>query len=247
MVCNGLFIRYFLNDSLKTEQLIGSFGGLFFVQSINTFVTYKGERIISTKFNICTQASILLDGEVVTSFSDGSREAEVFSPIYDRIKNFELSKPFWNFNIHDERLTDSNETPTNGRWDKAYLEPPNLLKLLKVMNSSGRIINDYDFRSGRIFTNVTEAWAKFHRKIDEADFPPYFESVMVARLMAEAALPMVGDPDTVAQIWRNYFATEADAKRIDAQMNLTRPIMGNNSPWLQAHGGSGSYGNLTVE
>ena len=194
-----------------------------------------------TKFDLITQASISLDSNPVSSFSDGSRGAEVFQPIYDQAKDSELSSYIWNFNTYTEKLAQENVTPVDGRWDFAYLPPSNILHLVNVFDSSGDAIA-YQYEQGRIFTNSDEAFAKFQRNTSESDMPVYFRDVLIARLAAEAAESLVGETAVVRRAWEKYERVTTRAKRQDAKENRARPLIGNQSPWLRAHyGGSRLY------
>ena len=189
-----------------------------------------------TKYDLISQASISLDANPVSSFNDGSREAEVFQPIYDQAKESELSSYLWNFNSFTEKLAQENVTPVDGRWKFAYLPPTNILHLVNVFDSAGDPIA-YQYEQGRIFTNSDEAYAKFQRNISEADMPVFFRDVLVARLAAEAAEPLVGEAAVVRRALEKYERVTRQAKRQDAKENRPKPLIRNQSSLLRAHFG----------
>ena len=52
-----------------------------------------------TKFDICSQALIKCGADTISSFNDGTHEANVCSVMYDTIKKSLLYYTFWNFAI----------------------------------------------------------------------------------------------------------------------------------------------------
>lgn len=195
---------------------------------------------MATEFDLITRASIRLDANAVSSFADGTREVEVFEPLYAPAVKSELASYTWNFNTFTEKLSQEVGTPVDGAWDFIWLEPSDMLKLNDVMDDAGTSMA-YIHEQGRIFTNLENAFAKYQRNIDEADFPIFFQDLIVARLMMEAAEALNGDAGVVTRAENNYPRVRRWAKRIDGQENQARPLIHTQSPWLRAQfGGSSS-------
>ena len=49
-----------------------------------------------TKFDICSQALIKCGADTISSFNDGTHEANVCSTMYDNVRNGLLYYTFWN-------------------------------------------------------------------------------------------------------------------------------------------------------
>ena len=187
-----------------------------------------------TKFDLITQASVGLDANPVSSFNDGSREVEVFQPIYDQVRQSELSGYLWNFNTFTEKLARENVTPVDGRWSYAYLPPTNILRLVNVFDSGGTQV-PYQREQGRIFANADEAFAKYQRDISEADMPAFFRDVLISRLAAEASEPLVGERRVIERAWAKYDRILQRAQGQDTKENRAPRLIGDQSPWFRAH------------
>lgn len=193
---------------------------------------------MTTQFDIITQASIQLDANAVSSFSDQTREVEVFQPIYEQLKKSELGGYEWNFNTFTEPLTLEAVTPVDGRWNYQHLEPSNMMRLVSVFDSEG-IAMAYIHEQQRIFTNLEDPYAKFQRNLTESNYPPYFIDLLVARLIWAAAEPLSGDAGVVNRAKVDYKDIRKFAKSMDTKQNPARPFIRNQSRYLAAfYGGT---------
>ena len=73
-----------------------------------------------TKFDICSQALIKCGADTISSFNDGTHEANVCSVMYDTIKKSLLYYTFWNFAIKKVQMNRLAEIPTDAKFLFAY-------------------------------------------------------------------------------------------------------------------------------
>ena len=69
-----------------------------------------------TKFDICSQALIKCGADTISSFNDGTHEANVCSVMYDTTKKSLLYYTFWNFAIIKVQMNRLTETPTDAKF-----------------------------------------------------------------------------------------------------------------------------------
>lgn len=194
---------------------------------------------MATKQEIVSRAAIKLDANPISNFeTDQTREAEVFRTLYDGVKESELSNYFWNFNLFNFELNRTTNTPVNPNWQYEFTAPPDMVRIISVMDKSGSSIG-YEDATGRIYTREKEAICKYQRNLTEDSYPAYFVDVLVVRLAYEAAIPLSGRTAVIQQFATEYENKLRNAKRVDAQSNPPqRLIAPENSPWVQAHQGS---------
>lgn len=202
---------------------------------------------MTTKFDICTRASLGLDRAEVQSFTDGTRESQLFGAFYEPLKKAELESYPWNFNRIVEKLSLEVGTPTDGRWQYRHLLPADLLSLQDVIDNSGHGV-DYEMAKGRIFTNEKEVYAKFQRNITVVDdMPSFFQDLLVARLMNDLAEPLTGEANVIERAKANYLDFLRKARKVDTRENPTRSLIGEQSPWYGAHFGRGGFYSTTTQ
>lgn len=196
---------------------------------------------MSTLFDLCTRASYRLGADAVQDFNEATIEAQTFSAIYEQMKLSELTGYYWNFNVFVYLLNQEAGTPLDKMWKYKYLPPPNMLRYVAMLDSGGWEV-DYEDRSGRIFSNTLPLYAKYHRDLGEADFPPFFQDLLAARLAAEGCEKIVGDSGLQQMLWQEYFAKRGEARKVDSQNNPPQAmITQRNSTWLHARRGGAGY------
>lgn len=195
---------------------------------------------MATDITICSQSALKLGRNTFSDFTDGSREGEVFGPLYAQIIAEELGGEHWNFNIFVFKLTRDPTAPTDGTWTYRYQLPPNPLAFIKYMNSAGNPVPAEE-RSGWIYSNQSELYCKYRRKLTEDSFPEYFQAVLIWRLAVDASEALAADKNSIERAERNYARVLKRAKKVDGQNNAPAQLISNQSPWLHAHGNDGGF------
>ena len=82
----------------------------------------------NTPIKICSRASVLMGGSAISSFSDGTVEADVCDAMYEDVARAALTNTRWRFATNQSVLTRIVSPPT-GRFDAAYQLPATMLML----------------------------------------------------------------------------------------------------------------------
>lgn len=194
-----------------------------------------------TKFDICSNALIMLDAATISSFDDNTKEADLCAVRYKFVKEDEQVQHTWNFNTVYAELARDTKEPTEQNWRYQFTQPTDMLRLNAVFNQNGNAISDFENRQGKIFANNERVFLKYQADASETEFPVFFREVLIYRMAAELSQAISGDQRIVDTQWNLYRDKLRTARRIDTQSNMPKRVIGtNNSPWIQGRTGNGS-------
>ena len=100
-----------------------------------------------TKFDICSQALIKCGADTISSFNDGTHEANVCSVMYDTIKKSLLYYTFWNFAIKKVQMNRLAEIPTDAKFLFAYSLPADVIRIRSIFDENGQA--DFTYKKRR--------------------------------------------------------------------------------------------------
>ena len=130
--------------------------------------------IADTAVKIASRASILIGGDAIQSFSDGTTEADVCNNIYEDVAQSCLTRTRWRFATNQAQLSRLAAAPT-GRFDAAYQLPSDTLMINAIT------INDvpvkYDVYGNKAFCDADSSQvlvADYIFRVTEENWPPYF-------------------------------------------------------------------------
>ena len=141
--------------------------------------------VANTPIKICSRASLLIGGDAIQSFSDGTAEASVCDAMYEDMARSALTNSRWRFATDQSVLNRLAEEPT-GRWTAAYQLPSELIMLSAVTINEVPI--KYDVYGSKVYCNesaTNELIADYVFRADESTWPPYFVTA-VEYMMAAA-------------------------------------------------------------
>jgi len=201
----------------------------------------------TTNIDICAQALSLLRAAPISSFDDGSNEADICQTHYSDFAEDILTRYPWSFATKKAQLNQDATAPTN-EYRYAHIIPGEALRIWAVFSSDGvgaKPINDYDIQTidggRRVFSNFPELWADYTVYTDEANWPPYFKHFAVHAFAALIAMPVTDQADLADRMqtlaWGARNENEQGgkfgvAKLIDAQQKPGEMIL--NSPLIEA-------------
>ena len=178
----------------------------------------------NTPIKICSRASLLIGGDAIQSFEDGSAEASVSAAMYEDMARSTLTNTRWRFASDQSVLNRLTQSPT-GRWDAAYQLPTECIMVSSVT------VNDmpikYDTYGRKIFCNTVESdevIADYIFRADESDWPPYF-TVAMEYVMAGVLAISVARDSSLAQMMEakaEYYLRIARSR--DSQAQTTRKL-----------------------
>jgi hypothetical protein len=74
--------------------------------------------VANTPIKICSRASLLIGGDVIQSFDDGTAEATICDAMYEDMARSALTSSRWRFSTDQAVLNRLTDAPS-GRWDAA--------------------------------------------------------------------------------------------------------------------------------
>ncbi|MBN2751930.1 MAG: hypothetical protein JXQ84_04405, partial [Rhodospirillaceae bacterium] len=167
---------------------------------------------------VCARALRAIGCEPITSFDDGSAEAEVAGMLYGSVCDAVLSSYPWSFATAQRSLAAVTAVPV-ADFAYAYPLPDDFLRALSVgyaSAASGRGVV-YRIHERRIHSDASGVVLTYIFRPDPRTFPPFFDQALISRLAAEFCLPLT--ENTARSELQTKLAQKEfqHAKSIDAQ------------------------------
>ncbi len=151
-----------------------------------------------TKFSIASQALIQLRAATVSSFEDGTNEADIMADMYDTWARMVLAIHPWSFARRREQLIRENKTQPG--WAYLYKVPATALRIFAIYNSPAN--NAPPFKNFEIVSddagqyvacNEETVFALFTTYVPEAVWPAWFVDFAIYALAAHVGMPVTHD------------------------------------------------------
>ena len=197
----------------------------------------------TTKENFASQSLILLRADTISSFDDGTNEANIVNVMYDDFAQDILSRHPWSFATKKIQLSRGSETPVN-EYKYAYVIPNTVLRVLAMYNTDqegARPCRDYIIQQTtegrRLLTNEEKVYIDAIFYVAESEWPAYFIHFGIYAFAAHIATPVTDDEDMEAKFhslaWGNANESErggkfAVARVIDDQQYQAEDLMQEN-------------------
>lgn len=178
----------------------------------------------NTAIKVCSRANILIGGDEIQSFTDGTAESAVVDAIYEDVARAALTNTRWRFATNQEQLSRLATAPT-GRWDAAYQLPATSLIVHTITVNDQPI--KYDIYGDKAFCDSTSTdvlIADFSFRADEADWPSYF-TIAVEHMLAGALAVSLARDATLSQMMEQkaqFYMSQA--RRLESQQQTTRKL-----------------------
>jgi hypothetical protein len=145
--------------------------------------------MLLSDISICTNALIKIGANSISSFEDGTAEAEVSFNLYPIVKNGLLSAYPWSFATCTKDLARCSEEPI-ADYKYSYQLPSDFLRVISAgMGNSSRGI-EYKIVGNKLYTNHSSVVLKYIYSPREEDLPPYFIESLIAKLASEFCIPI---------------------------------------------------------
>jgi hypothetical protein len=181
-------------------------------------------EIANTPIKICSRASLLIGGNPISSFTDGSSEATVAGAMYEDIARAALTNCRWRFSTSQAQLSRLTEAPT-GRFDAAYQLPSDLMLLNAVTVNDFNI--EYDTYGTKIYcdTSVNDVLvADYVFRADENVWPPYFTVAVEYTMAAVLAISVARDASLAKMMEEKASIQMMQARRLHSQSQTTKKL-----------------------
>ena len=168
-----------------------------------------------TDIKICNRALARIGAPSITSFDDGSREAEVLTELYEHTYETVLTEAPWNFAKKDTELAQDATAPTDANYSYRYLLPSDYMNLVKFYSSSGTTITDYTIQGDYVLCNTNTLFVKYIYKPAENELPAWFTNYLVVKLAHDCTEAIMGIGSVQDRLSQEYFVVRATAYKND--------------------------------
>ena len=179
----------------------------------------------NTPIKVCSRASVLMGGSPISSFDEGTAEADVVDAMYEDIARAALTSTRWRFATNQQVLNRLTAAPTS-RFDAAYQMPSDLLMLSAVTVNDDPII--YDIYGDKVYcdTSTNEiVVADYIYRANEAYWPSYFTLAVEFQVAAMLSISIARDASLGSMMDQQAERQMIKARRLDSQQQTTRKLM----------------------
>ena len=194
---------------------------------------------MATQVDICNWGLALIGANPITSFADGSVEANLCQSLYPILQDDVLSARAWTFATTKTLWTSGvppNPLPPTAGW--AYLMPSDCLRIIRIFNplpmaygfqDNTSVPEAPDNQVSSVGFEVLErwaytqfvgptAWVKWIQRItDPMQYSPGFISALAQRIAMELAMPITNNPEIYQSMMKLYAAKIQDASSTEGQ------------------------------
>ena len=172
---------------------------------------------------LCSRALIRIGAVPITSFNDGTAESEIAGALFASTRDALLSAYRWSFASGQLALTQLASDPV-ADYNFAFGLPNDFLRAVSAgTGTKGRGLN-YRIARGALHTNASAVVLTYIFRPDEAEFPPYFDQALIARLSAEFTIPVTESTSRAEAHFRIADQEYERARQIDAQQDTPNKI-----------------------
>jgi hypothetical protein len=178
----------------------------------------------NTAIKVCSRASILMGGSAISSFEDGTVEADVCEAMYEDLARASLTNTRWRFATNQATLTRLATAPT-GRFDAAYQLPSGMIMLNAVTVNDLPI--EYDIYGDKVYCNAVAAdtvIADYVFRSVESNWPAYFTIAVEFSMAAILAVSVARDSQLASLMEQKANLYMMQARRLDSQQQTTRKL-----------------------
>lgn len=162
------------------------------------------------EINICSRALAAIGANAISSFEEGTAEAEVAANKYETAKKDLLSIYNWTFALSEAYMA-KLKADEQAVYKYLYELPEDCLRVMTVYDTH------YTFRFGKINTDNEKPMLMYIANVSEEAMPAYFVTALIDRLARDFLIPITAKNSDYSLFDNIYQRTLANAKNIDAQ------------------------------
>ncbi len=133
-----------------------------------------------TRIDLCSRALLKIGAQTITSFDDGTAEAEVAASLYSTVRDAALSAHPWNFATYQATLPKLASAPV-ADFANAFQLPVDCIRVLSAGTAGRGQGIRYKIKRRQLHTDADEVILTYISRPDELDFPPFFDMALIAR------------------------------------------------------------------
>lgn len=165
---------------------------------------------------LCSRALLKIGAASITSFDDGTAEAEVAGNLYPPVRDALLSAYPWRFATGQARLARLAAEPV-ADFAHAHQLPVDFLRALSAgTDARGRGLA-YRIAEQRLHADAEQVTLTYVFRPDEKAFPPFFDQALIARLAAEFCIPLTESTSRAETLFKLAEDEARRARTVDSQ------------------------------
>ena len=157
-----------------------------------------------TSVSICSDALILLGAKPISSFNDGTDEANTADRLYPNIRDSALMMQPWSFSYKKVKLARLLTTPVS-EWKYKYQMPGDALGNPRaVFNTSqpyARPVKEWEIQGTELMSNELDVYVDYPYRTPEFAMPSYFVQLLKYMMAWHLAYPITEQQDK-ASYWQ---------------------------------------------
>jgi hypothetical protein len=154
--------------------------------------------------SICSDALILLGAKPISSFNDGTDEANTSDRLYPNVRDMTLSMYPWSFSYKKQKLARLVGTPVN-EWRYQYQMPGDRLAVPRAVFRStsigARPFKDWEILGDQLYTNEETIVIDYPYQTPEFAMPQYFVQLLKYMMAWHLAYPIT-EQEAKTQYWQ---------------------------------------------
>ena len=166
--------------------------------------------------NICSKALLILGANSISSFNDGTAEAEVAGNLYSLVRDSLLSSYTWSFAVAQRTLAKLENSPL-ADYQNAFSLPSDFLRVISGGSGNRGRGLQYCIQENRLHTNQEEVNLTYIFRPDESTFPAFFVEALISKLAAEMCLPLTESTSRAGHLADKSEKDINKARLIDSQ------------------------------
>lgn len=171
-----------------------------------------------TSISLCSKALLKIGAATITSFEEGTAEAEVAANLYPYIRDGLLSSYPWSFAVTQTRLPRLQDVPV-ADYKYAYSLPNDFLRIISAgAGARGRGI-EYRIVENTLHTDLQNVILTYIFRPDEYNFPAYFCEALINKLAFEFCIPLTESTSRTEFLGKLYEDAVKQARSVDAQQD----------------------------
>lgn len=178
------------------------------------------------KFEIASQALVLVGANPIVSFDGAGAENVAASTLYEAAVRELLGAYPWRFSTRKVQLTRLVAVPPD-EWDAAYQMPADILTVHAVRVSDEPI--EFDRYEDQVLCGAQASdvvIGELTFRSSEPYWPAYFETALRYKLASYFAIPLADDTDKASLYEGKFLRAFGSAKTQDAQARTARKLRG---------------------
>jgi hypothetical protein len=177
----------------------------------------------SSQIELCSRALVKLGASSISSFDDGTLEAEVAASLYSIVRDYLLTTHPWNFATMYASPPRLASAPIPG-FSSAFLLPTDCLRVISAGYGLRARGLTYKIVGRQLHANSDAVVICYIGRPPETGFPPFFEAALITHLAAEFCIPLTESTSRWESLRRAASLELQQARLIDAQEDTPAAI-----------------------